>query len=182
MRLKKITGFFVGVIALMLAAPSCTLKLDGSSIPPGMKTINVNYFENNAPFVVNNLSQQFTEALKVRIRSQTRLNIVRTEEADASFSGYISNYSIAPVSIQTNASNTNAPPIADGSRLTVTVKVKYTVNLKSTNKNEKKSDFEQEFTKTADFKGDIASQEQALIARINKDLTEDIFNKAFADW
>lgn len=182
MKLSRIVGFFTGVIALMLAAPSCTLKLDGSSIPREMKTINVNYFENNAPFVVNNLSQQFTEALKVRIRSQTRLNIVRTEDADATFSGYITNYSIAPVSIQTNSTNNNTPPIADGSRLTMTVKVKYTVNVKTDNKFEKKSDFEQDFTKTADFKGDIAAQEQALIARINKDLTEDIFNKAFADW
>jgi hypothetical protein len=176
MRPSKIVSFFIGIIVLVLVMPSCSVSLKGISIPPETKTINVAYFENNAPFVVNNLSQQFTEALKVRIRSQTSLNIVRTEEADASFSGYITNYSIAPVSIQTTGTNSNTPPIADASRLTVTVKVKYT------NQANKKLNFEQDFTKTADFKGDIASQEQALIARINKDLTEDIFNKAFADW
>ena len=160
----------------MLVTPSCSVSLKGISIPLETKTINVAYFENNAPFVVNNLSQQFTEALKDRIRSQTSLSIVRTEESDAAFSGYITNYSIAPVSIQTTGANTNTPPIADASRLTITVKVKYT------NQANKKLNFEQDFTRTADFRGDIASQEQSLIQRLNKDLTEDIFNKAFADW
>lgn len=164
-----------GLILLVIAATytSCSITLNGSSIPAGMKTINVDYFDNNALFVVNNLSQQFTEALKERIRSQTKLSIVRNPEADASFSGAIINYTIAPVSVQAN--NPNAPPIANASRLTITVKVKYTDNIS-------KKGFEQDFTKTADFAGDIASQEQNLILTINKQLTEDIFNKAFADW
>src|SRR5439155_82635 len=79
---------------------------------------------NNALFVVNNLSQQFTEALKSRIRSQTALSIVRTGEADATFSGAITNYSITPVSVQAT-NNSNTPPIANASRLSITVKVKY---------------------------------------------------------
>ena len=167
-----------GIVALVCLTPACTLKLDGASIPANMKTIDVEFFENNAPLVVNNLSQQFTESLKERIRSQTRLSIVRTPDADAEFSGYITNYTIVPVSIQATGSN-NAPPIANASRLTITVKVKYSVNQE---KFGKKSDFEQEFSKYADFTGDIASKEQALILDINKQLTEDIFNKAFANW
>jgi len=153
----------------------CSITLNGASIPPEMKTIDVEYFENNSLYVINNLSQQFTEALKERIRSQTRLSIVRTPEADATFSGVITNTSIAPVSIQATG-NSNAPPIANASRLSITVKVKYT------NQANKKLDFEQDFTQTADFAGDIASQQQNLILTINKRLTEDIFNKAFADW
>jgi hypothetical protein len=175
MRLKKIACFFIGFMALTLVSPSCTLKLDGSSIPPEMKTIYVGYFENNALFVQNSLSQLFTEALKNRIRSQTKLSIVRTETADGAFTGYITAYTIAPVSIQ--ASDPSKPPIANASRLSITVKVKLTYDPKVKGKG-----FEQDFTRTADFTGDIASQEQALIAKINKDLTEDIFNKAFADW
>lgn len=164
-----------GLILLVIAGmyTSCSISLNGASIPPEMKTIDVEYFDNNALFVVNNLSQQFTESLKDRIRSQTRLSIVRNPEADASFSGAITNYTIVPVSVQ--ASNPNAPPIANASRLSITVKVKYANNIS-------KKGFEQDFTKTADFSGDIASQEQNLIQTINKQLTEDIFNKAFADW
>lgn len=164
-----------GVVLLLIVGlySSCSITLNGSSIPPGMKTIDVEYFDNNALFVVNNLSQQFTESLKDRIRTQTKLSIVRTPDADAVFSGAITGYSIAPISVQ--ATNPNAPPIANASRLTITVKVKYTDNIT-------RKGFEQDFTKTADFTGDIASQEQNLILTINKQLTEDIFNKAFADW
>ena len=69
-------------------------------------------------------------------------------------------------------------PIASGSRLTITVSVKYVSNLK----NGKKDNFEQTFSKFADFKGDINGQEPQLITQITKDLTEDIFNKAFSNW
>ena len=155
---------------------SCTYRLDASSIPLEMKTINVQFFENNAPLVVNNLSQDFTESLKDRIRSQTRLSITRGE-ADATFSGNIVGYSIAPISVQAT-NTTTAPPIATGSRLTITVNVKYLL----IGKFDKKFNFEQSFSRYADFTGDIGNKEQALITNINKQLTEDIFNKAFANW
>jgi hypothetical protein len=172
--MKRILSVLVLFVTVALYS-GCSFTLNGASIPKDMKTINVEFFENNALFVVNNLSQQFTEALKERIRSQTRLTIVRAGEADATFSGAITNYSITPVSVQAT-NNSNAPPIANASRLSITVKVKYT------NQSDKKLNFEQDFTKTADFTGDIASQEQNLILNINKQLTEDVFNKAFANW
>jgi hypothetical protein len=143
-------------------------------IPANMKTIRVDFFENNAQLVVNNLSTQFTEALKERIRNTTHLSIVRSEEADAVMSGSIVDYNIAPVSI--NATPNNVPPIAGASQLTITVKVKYVDNLN------KKNNFEEPFTKSLPFTGDINAQEQSLIASINKQLTEDIFNKAFENW
>ncbi|GAA4330831.1 hypothetical protein GCM10023149_36290 [Mucilaginibacter gynuensis] len=171
--MKKGLVFFMGVFSLMLISQSCSITLNGSSIPPGLKTINIEFFENNAPLVVSNLSQDFTEALKARIRSQTRLSIVRGE-ANATMSGNIVNYTITPVSVEATGSNT--PPIASGSRLSITVNVKYVNDV------DKKLNFEQQFTKYSDFKGDISSQEQNLIVLINRQLTEDIFNKAFANW
>ncbi|WP_419788821.1 LptE family protein [Mucilaginibacter sp. X4EP1] len=139
-----------------------------------MKTIRVDFFENNAALVVNNLSTTFTEALKDRVRNTTRLSIVRVEEADAVMSGSITDYNIAPVSI--NATSNNVAPIAGASRLSITVSVKYVDNI------DKKNSFEQSFTKTENFSGDIATHEQTLIADLNKQLTEDIFNRAFANW
>ena len=174
--MKRIAGLLILFIALILVGPSCTYKLSlsGASIPVNMKTIRVDFFENNAALVVNNLSTQFTEALKDRIRNTTRLSIVRTEEADAVLSGTITDYNISPVSI--NATPNNVAPIAGASQLTITVNVKYVNNL------DKKDNFEQSFSKALPFSGDINSQEQTLIAAINKQLTEDIFNKAFANW
>jgi len=174
--MKRIARALIAFIGLILIFPSCTYKLslNGSSIPANMKTIRVDFFENNAALVVNNLSTQFTEALKNRIRNTTRLSIVLGENADAIMSGSITDYNISPVSI--NATANNVAPIAGASQLTITVSVKYVSNLN------KKDNFEQSFSKALPFSGDINTQEQTLIAAINKELTEDIFNKAFANW
>jgi hypothetical protein len=170
----KIRVFLLFFIPLMFVTQACTyrLSLDGASIPAELKTINIMFFENTAPYVVNNLSQLFTEALKDRIRSQTRLSMVRGE-ADATIEGQITGYTIAPAAIQ--ATNNNQAPIAGLTRLTITVRAKYT-NIT------KKYNFDETFTRFKDFAGDISTQEQALILDINKQLTEDIFNKAFANW
>jgi hypothetical protein len=175
MQMKRIPGLLLVIVSLCLLGPSCSysLKLSGASIPDNMKTVRVEFFENNAQLVVNNLSTNFTEALKNRIRNTTKLAIVQGD-ADAVFSGSITDYNIAPVSI--NATANNVAPIAGASRLTITIQVKYV------NQTEKKDNFEESFTKYQDFSGDINTQEQTLIAAINKQLTEDIFNKAFANW
>lgn len=159
------------VFPLILVEQSCSYSLRGTSIPDEMKTISVQFFENNASLVVPYLSQQFTEQLKDRIRNQTRLSLVRSE-GDANFEGRITDYSIRPVAIQGNDR-------AGLSRLSITVSVKYTNVLKP------EQSFEQSFTRFRDL--DLATralqvQERELIPLINKDLTEDIFNRAFANW
>jgi hypothetical protein len=173
MKRASVLLLFIGFI-LLVQSCTYTLSLNGVGIPPTMKTVRVDFFENNAQLVVNTLSRQFTEALKARIRNTTRLDVVQAGDADAIFSGSITDYTIAPVSIQ--ATNNNVAPIAGASRLTITVRVKYAYDA------DKKFSFEETFSKYEDFTGDIASKEQTLIADINKQLTEDIFNKAFANW
>jgi len=171
--IKRVISVLTVGVFLVFFTQSCTIKLSGESIPAELKTINIGYFENNAQLVVGNLSQNFTEALKSRVRSTTRLAIVQGE-ADASMTGNITGYTIEPVSVQ--ATNNNVAPIAGANRLTITVSVTYT------NKADKKLNFTQSFPAFADFTGDIASKEQGLIATITKQLTEDIFNRAFANW
>ena len=157
---------------LLLGTISCGIySFSGASIPAEMKTVSIDFFENSAPIVVPYLSQEFTEALKDRIRNQTRLSMVRTE-ADASFEGRITDYSINPTAVQGDNR-------AGLSRLTITIQVKYTNIL-----NEKLS-FEQSFSRYKDFStvtGPIQAQEPQLIKDINAMLTEDIFNRAFANW
>jgi len=166
------------ILLLLLLAPvallnSCSVKLSGASIPADMKTVNVLFFENNAPLVIPTLSQDFTEALKTRIRNQTSLNIVQNG-ADATFEGRITGYDIRPIALQDNNR-----PSAGGNRLTIKVTVKYTNNLNT------KQSFEEPFERFKDF--NIASQslqsvQAQLIRDINMQLTEDIFNRAFAQW
>ncbi|MBS1528202.1 MAG: LptE family protein [Bacteroidetes bacterium] len=164
--------FSVAAMVLLFNS-SCTVKLTGATIPDELKTINIEYFENNSPLVVNYLSQQFTETLKDRIRSSTSLSIVQGE-SDARMSGNITNYTIEPVSIQ--ATNNNVAPIAGAERLTITVNVTYSNNA------DKHLNFSQSFSEHQDFTGDIANKEQSLITAINKQLVDDIFNRAFENW
>lgn len=172
--MKKVLGIFVAVSFLVLICPSCSITLNGASTV-GLKTIYVGYFENDAPLVISNLSQNFTEALKNRIRTTTNLNIIQNQQADAVLTGTITGYSIAPVSIQ--ATTGNVAPIAGASALTITVQVKYVNNV------DKKLSFEQSFSEPANFTGDLSgSKQDNLIATINTAITEDIFNKAFANW
>ena len=159
------------VLPIILLQQSCGYKLSGASIPAEMKTVSVQFFENNSTLVVPYLSQSFTEALKDRIRNQSRLSVVRSE-GDANFEGRISDYSIRPVAIQGNER-------AGLSRLSITVSVKYTNALKP------EQSFEQSFTRFQDLDlaaGALQTQESRLIPLINQQLTEDIFNRAFANW
>jgi hypothetical protein len=159
------------VLPLLLAQQSCSYKLSGASIPLEMKTVAIQFFENNSTLVVPYLSQDFTEELKRRIRDQSRLSVIRTD-ADGNFEGRISDYSIRPVAIQGNER-------AGLSRLSITVNVKYTNILKP------EQSFEQTFTRFQDLdlnSGPLQTQERNLIPVINKQLSEDIFNRAFANW
>jgi len=170
--MKKICLLLLLPIAAALIN-SCSIKLNGASIPAEMKTVNVVFFENNAPLVIPTLSQDFTEALKTRIRNQTRLSIAQND-ADAVFEGRITGYDIKPIALQDNNN-----PSAGGNRLTIRVNAKYTNNLNP------KQSFEENFERFKDFNLGSQSLEIAqvqLIKDINLQLTEDIFNRAFAQW
>lgn len=152
---------------------SCAYSFGGASIPKEMKTVTVRVFENNAPIVVPTLSNLFTEAVKTRIRNQTSLGVV-PNDGQAIFEGRITGYDIKPVALQSSAT-----PTAGANRLTITVSVKYTNTLKTTDS------FEESFTRYFDFPlngASIQSLTPQAIDNINKQLTEDIFNRAFAQW
>ncbi|MGI4803256.1 MAG: LptE family protein [Janthinobacterium lividum] len=172
------TSFTSKKIILILFLPilflfhSCSYKLNGGTVG-ALRTIYIPIFENVAPLVINNLSQSFTTALQDRIRNQTRLSTVRGD-ADCTLEGRITGYTIAPTVLP--AANSATAPISNTNRLTITVNVKFTNSL------DPKQSFEQPFSRYVDYQGDIGTREQGLITTINTQLTEDIFNKAFANW
>lgn len=168
--MKKI----IFILSVVMLSGCYTFK--NASIPAGLKTVEVPLFENIAPLVDPTLSNTFTEDFKERIRTQSKLSISKND-AQAKFEGKITDYDIKPISIQDNAR-----PIAGANRLTITVMVKYTVNLKGS---EKQSFPEQAFTAYTDFSlagQSLASQQKELNKKVIVQLTENIFNKAFAQW
>lgn len=164
-----------GVLAILLLflCIGCrvTVSMTGGDIDPRAKTVYVQTFINNATLVNPTLSQDFTTALKDMIQKQTPLTIVNSNNADYSFEGHISGYSISPVAIQGNET-------AAMNRLTITVSVKFT------NKFDENKCFEQSFSRYADYASsqNFTAIESALVAEINEALTEDIFNKSFVNW
>jgi hypothetical protein len=164
--------YFIAIVFCLLGFYSCKMgySLNGASIPVEAKTVSVQYFTNNSALAPPTLSQQFTEALKDICASQTKLALV-SRGGDLTFEGYVSDYKVTPMAIQTN-------DLAALNRLTITVQVKYT------NKFDEKKNFDLAFSRYADYTSTLSlvSQEPKLVPLINQQLTEDIFNKAFNNW
>lgn len=170
--MKKILLLLVVVIF-----NSCSIKFNGASIPPEMKKVNVLFFENNATLVVPSMATNITETLKNMIRNQSSLNIT-TNEPDAVFSGNITNYDIRPTTV-IDANNGGVGNTSPMNRMTIRVNVKYTNNLNP------KMSFEESIERFIDFPtagGSFTSQEPALNKKVIDLISQDIFDRAFANW
>jgi len=154
---------------LFLGSCKPTISLSGASIPDEAKTISVAVFANNTSLGPPTLSQRFTEKLRDVVSQQTSLALIKNN-AHLQFEGFIADYNVAPVTISADQATQN--------RLTISVNVKYTNTFDAT------KNFEQTFTRFADFPSTqtIASREADLVTEIYRQLTEDIFNKAFNNW
>ncbi len=176
--IKKIKqlNYQVGIIFLasfmisLILGCKMSYSFSGASIPPEAKTVSVQYFQNNASLAPPTLSQTFTEALRNKLSTQTRLGLIN-KGGDLSFGGSVTNYSTSPIAIQ----NTDQAAL---NRLTITVNVKYTCSF------DEKKDFEQSFTRFFDYSStqSLTEVEEQLIQSINEQLVQDIFNKALNDW
>ncbi len=158
------------VMTVFFTGCSISFTLKGAQVPENIKTFSVEYFENRAPQINPTLSQDFTEALKDRITSESRL-ILNESNGDVMFSGQITGYSVKPMAIQEDA-------VSAETRLTVTIKVRYQ------NFQDPKTNWESSFSAYQDYSSDedLSDVEDDLVALIIEDITEDVFNKAFSDW
>ncbi|QMU66086.1 MAG: hypothetical protein GKR88_18615 [Flavobacteriaceae bacterium] len=135
------------------------------------KTIQIDFFPNQASLIEPTLSQRFTQDLQDLFLRQTNLSLVSTG-GELRFEGEITGYRINPMSAtsqQTAAQN----------RLTITVNVRYYNQLNE------KDDFEKQFSFYSDF--DASSQLtggvlDAALSEILERITQDIFNASIAKW
>ena len=158
------------LLAVLLTSCRMTVSLSGGTVDARAKTVVVATFPNNASLVNPSLSQVFTINLQNKIQGMTPLTLV-DNNGDYEFEGEITDYSVNPVSIQGN--DTPAQ-----NRLTITVKVRFT------NKFDENLNFEQTFSRYADYNSslNLSSVESGLVETIVEELSEDIFNKAFVNW
>jgi hypothetical protein len=162
--------YFLAIVAL--SSGSCRIHYGFSEgeVPPEAKTASVDLFVSNAGLANPNLPLKITEKLKDQILSQTKLLLVR-ENADLKFSGVITGYDIKPMAVQTTE-------IAGLNRLTITIQATYV------NKFDEKRNYTQTFSRFADYDSskELTSVEDQLMDDINKQLVQDMFDKAFSNW
>ena len=138
-------------------------KLNGSAINYDIyKTIYISEFPIRAALVYPPLQQTFENKLLDGITRQTRLQTVSTPNADLEMTGEITGYSLSPQAVGTDA-------YATQTRLTITVRVKYTDH-----RNEANSVFP-----ASEMLTDVQDQ---LCEEISAELTDLIFNATLGNW
>src|SRR4029077_5443259 len=154
--------------AVLFNGCKVSYSLSGASIPPDAKTFSVQYFQNQAPLAGPTLCQTFTDALRDYMSAQSHLTLVKNGDLD--FQGAITGFSIAPLAAASAASGQSSL-----TRLTVTVEVTFT------DRNDPKKGFTSSFSRYADYPSasSLSGVQDGLLQDINKQLVQDIFDKAF---
>ncbi|MBC8591820.1 hypothetical protein H8744_00920 [Oscillospiraceae bacterium N12] len=171
---KKIVQWSL-LLMLPVIVLSCSVsyKFNGSSINyDKVKTISIADFPIKSAYVYQPLAIKFNDDLKDIFTRQTRLQLVRSANADLQIEGEI-----------TGINTYNEAVSADG--FSSKVKVVVTVNVRFVNNTNHEEDFEQQFSA---FRSDLDPSSllpnipDATIAEITKEISEQIFNATVANW
>lgn len=135
------------------------------------KTIQVDFFSNQAPLIEPILSQKFTQDLQDLFTRQTNLTLVNAG-GDLYFYGEIVDYRITPMSA--TASQTAAQ-----NRLTITVNVNFENKLEEKDNFEKRFSFYHDYDANEQLTGSVLDN---ALEDILKRITQDIFNASVAKW
>ncbi len=160
-------------LALTLVAGACSIsyKFNGASIDyTKIKTITIHNFANQAPYVNPTLAPQFSEDLKDIYIRQTRLQLVQSN-GDLELEGEITGYDFTPMAVKEDA-------LASQTKLTITVRVRYT------NQVNPDEDFEQSFSAYREFDSSLMLQqvESSLCEEITEEIIDQIYNATVANW
>lgn len=158
-------------IAVVLGGCIPSYKLNGSAIDYSVyKTIHVSDFPIRAALVYPPLQQTFETELLDYITRNTRLQTT-DGASDLQLEGEITGYSLSPQAVTEDA-------YASKTRLTITVRVKYTDN-KAENK-----DIDQSFSAYRDFDSSLmlTDVQDQLCQEIAKELVDLIFNATLGNW
>ena len=104
------------------------------------------------------------------VSSQTNLALTK-QNGDLQFEGAIVDYSVSPVAVQSTDQ-------AALNRLTVTINVKYTNSI------DQSKSFNQNFQRFYDYSSSktLSAIESEALDEINRQIAEDVFQKAFNNW
>lgn len=165
----RISTIMIAFILLFSAGCNVRYSFTGGQFS-GAKTFSVDFFRPQTALASQTYAQQLTESFKDFLLAQSPLTLV-TKDGELRYQGFITDYRVAPIAIQGNET-------AGKSRLSITVKVKYTNTL------ETDLNFEKSFTKFADFEAseNLFTIEQDLWSKINEQLSQEIYNASVGNW
>lgn len=157
------------LIALILLFSGCYSFRD-VSIPPEVKTVRIQYFENKARLFNPVLSPLLTDKLRQKVISQTRLTQVQGEDADYDIAGTITDCSVSTTGISNQQAASN--------RLNITVQIEFKNRL------DESKNFEASVTRNFDFSASLTLDQAQLQLQdeIIRNLSDEIFNRIFSNW
>ena len=168
---KSVFFYILLTVSLLLGACTISYRFNGASIDYSKtRSIAIADFPNHAPLVYPPLSNDFSEALRDLFARQTRLEILPSG-GDLALEGEITGYSLTPMAVA-------ADSYAAETKLTITVKVRFTNNVSPSESFEKTYSAYQTF----DASRQLADVQEELCATMVAELTENIFNDTVAKW
>lgn len=167
MKIRVLPLFLIGVFCALNCG---CYSFKGVSIDPNVDTFYVDDFQLSAPNAPITLNSDFSEALRDKIRRETRLGLTEVDP-DLEFSGEITSYQVTALDPQPGE-------FTALNRLTIRVKVNFLSNYNNDNQ------WEETFSFFADFSSDdiLTNVQDDLIKTIFDQITEDVFNRAFSNW
>jgi hypothetical protein len=169
MRIFKILLFFI--VSLLIFSCKSKYSLSGSNIGKGVKTFQVNSFQNIADIVEPGIERIFTNNLQDRIKDNIELSLTNSG-GDLVYEGEIVEYRVTPMTATANQRTSQ-------NRLTISVMVRFT------NKKKEDDNFEKRFSFFYDYTGDALPTGATLRTALDdifERITQDIFNESLAKW
>lgn len=161
------------LIAIILLCNACTIsyKFNGASIDYSkVKTISVADFTNNAALVYPPLAVNLTDGIKDLYQRQTRLEQVR-RGGNLELEGEITGYQLTPMAV-------SADSYAAETKLTITIKVRFTNNVAP------EESFEKTYSayQTFDASQMLSDVQDELCSTMIAEIAEQIYNDTVAKW
>jgi len=161
----------IALCALCLHSCSISYKFNGASIDYAkVHSIAISDFPNNAALVYPALSSDLTQGIRDIYQRQTRLEVSR-KSGDLELEGEITGYTLTPMAI-------SADSYSAETKLTITVKVRFTNNVNP------EESFDKTYTvfQTFDASKMLNDVQEELCAIMIKEIAESIYNDTVARW
>lgn len=161
------------IIILIISSCSFNGSFKSAQAPDHINSIFVENYYNETPNGPPNISLIFTELTKEYFQRNTNFELTNNT-GDAELQASIVRYFESPIAPVGNQDT----EVASQNRLTITVEVRYTDNIKPENS------FTKTFSKFADFEANknLSDVETDLVDEIANLLIVDIFNAAYDNW